>query len=140
MHSYSRHQFNQFNKSIAVPHPFTLFPLSASPLEPDTGAVPPPAVVALFAPLWWGPMLPSRRSALPILWATVSGLLPVVSIEDTLVVRCMQGRMCGPVRVAVGALEEVELIFRLVLLDDGDSCLWSLDVATLFVAFCRKWR
>jgi len=86
-------------------------------------------------------MLPScRSSALPILWATVFGLLPVVSIEDTLVVRCMQGRMCGPVRVAVGALEEVELIFRLVLLDGGDSCLWSLDVATLFVAFCRKWR
>ena len=68
------------------------------------------------------------------------GLLPVVSIEDTLVVRCVQGQMCSPVRVAVGALEEVELMFRLVLLDDGDSCLWSLDVATLFVAFCIKWR
>ena len=69
-------------------------------------------------------MLPSRRSsALPILWATVFGLLPVVSIGDTLVVRCVQGRVCSPVRVAVGALEEVELFVRLALIDDGDS--WS---------------
>ena len=67
-------------------------------------------------------MLSSRRSsALPILWATVFGLLPVVSIEDTLVVRCVQGRMCSPVRVAVDALKEVELLICLALLDNGDS-------------------
>ena len=67
-------------------------------------------------------MLPScRSSALPILWATVFGLLPVVSIEDTLVVRCVQGWMCSPVRVAVGALKEVELLICLALLDNGDS-------------------
>ena len=66
-------------------------------------------------------MLPSRRSsALPILWATVFGLLPVVSIEDTLVVRCVQGG-CAVLFVLFGALEEVELLVCLALLDDGDS-------------------
>ena len=31
------------------------------------------------------------------------------------------GGMCSPVRVVVGALEKVELLVRLALLDDGDS-------------------
>ena len=119
-HPAQGNQFNQFNKSITMSR--HSIPPSVAPPKPDAGAVPPPAVVAFFAFSWWGPMLPSRcSSALPILWATVFGLLPIVSIEDTLVVRCVQGQMCSPVRVVVGALEKVELLVRLALLDDGDS-------------------
>ena len=48
-------QFNQFNKSITMSR-HSMSP-SVSPLKPDAGAVPPPAIVAFSAPSWWVPML-----------------------------------------------------------------------------------